>query len=120
MINRFIASVTLLVAGTFCGVAQAMPGQSTVGSTVTVQNATSNIYTESNSWGNYREFGFDVNAGATDAGALTLALPTIGDVSSAGGVAGFSAYTLRGGFDSSSSGWTNITSRSVTTESFFK
>lgn len=125
MIKTFIASATLLIAGTFCGVAQAMPGQSAVGSTVTTQEFRSNMYTESEQWGSYQEFGFDVNAGSTGAAGVTLDLDSIRNFGggldvSAGGVAGFSAYTLTGGFTSDTSGWTNITGQSVTAESFFK
>jgi hypothetical protein len=125
MINRILASATLLLAGTFCGVAQATPGQPTVGSTVTVQEFRSVVNSESSSWGDYQEFGFDVNTGSTGATGVTLDLDSVlnfggGLDVSAGGSAGFSAYTLTGGFTSDTNGWTNITGQSVTAESFFK
>ena len=122
MIKTITASTALLIAGTFCGVAQAMPGQSTIGSTVTVQEFRSTINSVSSSWGDYQEFGFDVNAGSTGSGALTVDFSDLtgGLGLSSGGVGGFSAYILEGGFSSESTGRTVITGNSITAESFFK
>jgi cystathionine beta-lyase family protein involved in aluminum resistance len=112
---------TPLLLGTFCGVAQAMPGQSTIGSTVTVQEFRSTIETESNQYGDFTEFGFDVNAGSTGSAGITVDVDFGGGLGvSGGGIAGFSAYVLTGGYDSTSTGRTVITGNSITTESFFK
>jgi len=122
MIKPIIASTAFLIAGTFCGVAQAMPGQSTIGSTITVQEFRSTITAESSSWGEYQEFGFDVNAGSTDSATITIDFADLtGGLGLSGGSGGsFSAYTLDGGFLSESSGRTVITGNSITAESYFK
>jgi hypothetical protein len=119
MIKTLIASATVLLAGTFCGgAALAMPGASSIGTTVGTQSFTSRIVSESQEWGDYSEFGFDVGAGISG-GGVAINFQNGGLDLSAGGLANFSVYELEGGFYNESRAVTDITGRSVTSTTHF-